>query len=1387
MNATSRSFSRQSRRMSGAVPSLVLCVSLVAVALPRNTFSNARKPTITAANVAMTRAYASDARTPVAPGVVHDRGTIETDTAGRQAVHLLEVDTDDPAITLEASISNDRVVGLETTTAQGNRKSAEGHRIVGGINADFWGPREAPSGLHIQAEELVASWSDARPTFGIKADGTPIIGSPAITATATLGRGAARSINRINQTREGQQLVLYTPRFDSSTRTDATGTEVVLTGVTQPVNPPGTYTGTVSQVRTGAGDTPIRSGEVVLSGGGASATFLNALSAGETVTLTVSITAGWEDVTMAVGGGQYIVRNGAVNVSPHDPGFADVTHPRTAIGITTGGDVVMATVDGRQPGYSIGVRLDELGELMQSRGAVTAINLDGGGSTTMAIRRPGDDRLTTVNRGSDGFERAVSNSLLVFSSAPTGALAIINVLPSNVTILNGSRITYTVTGQDAAYNPVPVASESITWSVSGSAATIDGSGRLTATASGTATVTATVGSVSGSTNVSVVSALSALEIRPNPAIVEPGATQTFTVTGRDASGGEVFVDPALVNWSVAGAIGTIDANGVFRAATTSGAGSVTATVGGATASARVDVGRPPAIIEDFEDISDMQAQSARGVATFTSAMRPNPVRYGTRSGRLGYDFTNSTPGTSAAYAAHSPTRPIDGRPLRIGVWLYGDGSRHWVRGNYRDGNNAQKTVNFTEAATPTPTTSAGCAARTGGIDWVGWKYLEAAIPADDVLPLKWERIYIVETVDRCDNAGEIYLDDLRAVYSNTDEDLVGPTVSNLTPEPNSTVFTSTPTVGGVVRDNTNGSGVAADSIRLLIDNVQVSATYDANTGQVSYTPSTPLADGRHRAQLEATDNAGNPALPFGDWSFTIYTGPDVEAPVIDRAVPLDGTTSSASRPRISARIRDPYRGVNPDTIEMTVDGNLVPAIWDAQAGVAWWAPSTVLTDGAHTVTLRVADRETTPNVATLTWTFNVTAIPQPAASAPFRLTWMADGGYFEGTRVTAATQILAEHLAREAAAPPDLLIFGGDLVENDQQINYDRAMAALDMVAAPRLVAAGNHEISGTLSRNRFWRTFGPTIAAVDYGLTDLLIVDSASSSLAYDTSQYAWLEAELAQSDARTVFVVLHVPTRDPFASNHGLPRAEGQRLEAIFAAAKRARPERDIVVLSGDVHAYGRWEQDGVTYIISGGAGGGLDATPAAGGFYHRLRISVDANGTARIDVIPLFEAINLVAVKTDLLGGETLNLTADGDVFTASAPDITIPVSDPVARTWRSTDPAVVSVNAQTGAIEAHVPGTATITVESGGASASVQISVTATLDSLRALTERARAEGGITHDGVYRTLLFKLTSAANGESGALDEYIKLLRNQRGRRVSIAWADRLIANASYLITRG
>ncbi|MGH9900807.1 MAG: hypothetical protein ACRD68_03105, partial [Pyrinomonadaceae bacterium] len=145
---------------------LVLFASLAAWPAALTATGRARK--FVAARPKVTRGYASEARTRVASGVVHDSGTIETDTAGRQVVHLLEVDTDNRAVSFEASVSNDRVAGLETTTAQANRKSAGGRRAVAAVNADFWGPLEAPIGIHIQNGELITSPLSARPAFGVK-------------------------------------------------------------------------------------------------------------------------------------------------------------------------------------------------------------------------------------------------------------------------------------------------------------------------------------------------------------------------------------------------------------------------------------------------------------------------------------------------------------------------------------------------------------------------------------------------------------------------------------------------------------------------------------------------------------------------------------------------------------------------------------------------------------------------------------------------------------------------------------------------------------------------------------------------------------------------------------------------------------------------------------------------------------------------------------------------------------------------------------------------------------------------------------------------------------------------------------------------------------------
>lgn len=130
--------------------------------------------------------------------------------------------------------------------------------------------------------------------------------------------------------------------------------------------------------------------------------------------MTVRI-APWQPME-AVGGRPVLLRDSAV--VPHvdtegAAGFAASRHPRTAVGIADHGQrLLLVTVDGRQKPYSDGMTLRELANLMLALGARDAINLDGGGSTTMVVKMPATREMTVVNRPSDPTgERAVGNAL----------------------------------------------------------------------------------------------------------------------------------------------------------------------------------------------------------------------------------------------------------------------------------------------------------------------------------------------------------------------------------------------------------------------------------------------------------------------------------------------------------------------------------------------------------------------------------------------------------------------------------------------------------------------------------------------------------------------------------------------------------------------------------------------------------------------------------------------------------------------------------------------------------------------------------------------------------------------------------------------------------------
>ena len=163
------------------------------------------------------------------------------------------------------------------------------------------------------------------------------------------------------------------------------------------------------------------SGALVMEGvhynSGKNANFFAVLDDGTPIIGAPSDWATYEDrIVEAVGGSIFLVRDGKLAVTATSNYYNDRAS-RTCIGIREDGQVVMMVLDGRQEPFSAGGSAIEIAQIMLDAGCVTAINLDGGGSTTFAAKAEGADKVTVINRPSDGFPRSVSSSLMVVSTA----------------------------------------------------------------------------------------------------------------------------------------------------------------------------------------------------------------------------------------------------------------------------------------------------------------------------------------------------------------------------------------------------------------------------------------------------------------------------------------------------------------------------------------------------------------------------------------------------------------------------------------------------------------------------------------------------------------------------------------------------------------------------------------------------------------------------------------------------------------------------------------------------------------------------------------------------------------------------------------------------------
>ena len=350
----------------------------------------------------------------LAPGIdwyrTADSSLVED--AGPIAVYLLRLD---PArAQLVSVLSNDEVAGSETVESIAVR-----HRAVAAINGGFFNRENGePFGLLKVSGRLV---SDANAMKGAVVIHTPASAPmnlvfDQISAKVDLGFEADHRtwtvpIAGVDTTRARGKLMLYTPSYHADTDTAPTGTEWILDG--EPLH--------VTEVRHASGHTPIpKTGAVLSYGGTQLPEALAMLSVGTEVGFTTrwqsrggSAPALLESADHIVNGAGLLRRDGEVRTDWHDENLpsellVNTRHPRTLIGRDRQGFIWLAAVDGRQPGYSIGMTFSDLQRLCDRLELRDALNLDGGGSTTMVVQG------RIVNRPSDpGGARPVSDALLV--------------------------------------------------------------------------------------------------------------------------------------------------------------------------------------------------------------------------------------------------------------------------------------------------------------------------------------------------------------------------------------------------------------------------------------------------------------------------------------------------------------------------------------------------------------------------------------------------------------------------------------------------------------------------------------------------------------------------------------------------------------------------------------------------------------------------------------------------------------------------------------------------------------------------------------------------------------------------------------------------------------
>ena len=540
-------------------------------------------------------------RLELAQGLTYVNTISQHPSTGRTESYALELSPDSgiQAIMLQSSGT---VYASATVAGAVKQAQQRGWQVLGAINTDYFSTATGvPMGLSIE-DGVYKSGAEGFGTIAVTDNGMEYVSDPQITMTLThQGTGQVTDIPHFNKWRTVGGLYLLNGDFSTvSTRTDGSAGWMVrlkLTGGDEgkKLTVRSDLTLEVTELLRTDQSATIGEDEYILTAPNSTQwdELYDTFQVGDRVTLSTRCeNDALSSAQWAGGCGDLMIWDGAMTDTASWQHVSEGRAPRTALGVKADGTLLCYVADGRQSGYSGGLTQKELAQELLDQGCVWAVNLDGGGSSTMSVRIPGQSASAVVNRPSDGKARGCATFLLLVTDEQgDGKDRRLVLKEDGLTVLAGSSLTLgDAVVLDSAGTPLDTAVTDLIFRSETGLGSFDGGVYTAGDKAGTETVVLSSKSLAlqGTAQIHVVDSLSALSItEQDGGKAITGLTLPVGSSVQLSAAGTYWSRAALrggsgVTWSVEGNPGTITADGVFTASTGGGSGSVAVSAGGMT-------------------------------------------------------------------------------------------------------------------------------------------------------------------------------------------------------------------------------------------------------------------------------------------------------------------------------------------------------------------------------------------------------------------------------------------------------------------------------------------------------------------------------------------------------------------------------------------------------------------------------------------------------------------------------------------------------------------------------------------------------------------------------------------------------------------------------------